>query len=117
MMPMMPTLKVSDLTTTPGGRYAACGPYSGEWFRDEYLIPCLERYGDQFILDLDGVMGYALSWLEEVFGGAVRRGVNVEHLETVVANAICQDESAYIDEIRGLMYDMTSRYAHKNYFE
>ncbi len=113
----IPTLKVSDLTTTPGGRYKVNGPGSGEWFRDEYLIPCLERYGDQFILDLDGVMGYALFWLEEVFGGAVRKGVNIEHLENVVVTAICEDCPAYIDEIKGLMYDQSSRYAHKNYFE
>lgn len=62
-------------------------------------------------------MGYALSWLEEAFGGAVRKGVNVENLNSIVDNAICKDETAYIDEIKGLIYDQTRRYAHKNYFE
>lgn len=47
------------------------GPYSGESFRVEHLVPALQQY-DSVIVDLDGVLSLGSSFLEEAFGGLVR---------------------------------------------
>jgi hypothetical protein len=57
---------------TPGGRYRNEGKHSGEEFREDHLIPALES-NDRVVVDLDGVKGLMSSFLEEVFGGVVRR--------------------------------------------
>ncbi len=60
----------NDFSKFPGGRRKADGPYSGEEFRDTLLIPALKDY-DYVEVQLDGVVGYPASFLEEAFGGAV----------------------------------------------
>jgi hypothetical protein len=62
-----------DYTDTPAGRYAADGPYSGERFRNEFLVPAL-RSNTAVTVDLDGALGYGSSFLEEAFGGLIRIG-------------------------------------------
>jgi hypothetical protein len=62
-----------DFTKTPIGRYRDDGPYSGQVFREDILIPALKEY-DKVIIDLAGVEGYGSSFLEETFGGLVRSG-------------------------------------------
>lgn len=59
-----------DFSRFPGGRRRADGPYSGEEFREELLIPALKTFSEVSIV-LDGVVGYPASFLEESFGGAV----------------------------------------------
>lgn len=61
----------TDFTDTPGPRYRDEGPFSGEQFREEMLVPAL-RAGDSLFLDLDETEGYGSSFLEEAFGGLVR---------------------------------------------
>ena len=59
----------------PAGRYRSDGPYSGERFRDDFLLPALQaasKNGTHVVVELDGVLGYSSSFLEEVFGGVVR---------------------------------------------
>lgn len=63
----------------PFGRYRNEGRGSGEELRDDYLIPALNNY-DLVNIELDGVMGYGSSFLEEVFGGLVRNGFDDENL-------------------------------------
>lgn len=60
-----------DFTRTPIGRYREDGPYSGQTFREDILIPALKD-NDKVIIDLSGVEGYGSSFLEEVFGGLIR---------------------------------------------
>lgn len=64
------TISVRDWTETPGGRYRRHGPFSGEAFREEVLLPALKRGPAE--VDLGWVAGYGTGWLEEVFGGAIR---------------------------------------------
>lgn len=63
-----------DFTTTPGARYVTDGPFSGELFRKQFLEPhFLATASNQIInIDLDGVVGYGTSFLEEAFGGLAR---------------------------------------------
>ncbi len=62
----------ASFTTTPGGRYRREGEWSGEEFREDILEPALHD-GAEVIVDLDGPEGFTTSFLEEVFGGIVRR--------------------------------------------
>jgi len=63
----------SEYSDTPAGRYRTDGPFSGERFRDEMLLPAL-RENDSVEVNLDGVVGFGSSFLEEAFGGLVRAG-------------------------------------------
>lgn len=62
-----------DFSTIPTGRTRNDGPFSGESFREDVLIPALTE-NDHVIVDLAGVEGVGSSFLEEVFGGLVRCG-------------------------------------------
>ena len=69
-----------DFTHYPGGRYRRHGDFSGESFRDDLLVPALEA-NDHVTVVLDGVEGYASSFLEEAFGGLIReRGYSVDQV-------------------------------------
>lgn len=61
----------NDFSPTPGGRYITDGPYSGEEFRDKFLIPKLHE-SDQLLIILDGARGYPSSFLDEAFAGLVK---------------------------------------------
>lgn len=60
-----------QFTKLPGLRYIRLGRFSGEEFRQTFLIGPL-RQGKAVIVELDGVRGYGSSFLEEAFGGTVR---------------------------------------------
>jgi len=78
---------VRDFTRTPGPRYRHEGQYSGEVFREEYVVPKFEearREGKKLVVDLDETAGYASSFLEETFGGLVRLTGNPELVDSIV---------------------------------
>ncbi len=65
-----------EFSTTPGGRFKKNGPWSGEEFRDDVLRDLLHdavKAGDKITVILDGTSGYGSSFLEEAFGGLIRR--------------------------------------------
>lgn len=72
-----------EYTKTPGARYIADGKFSGEDFRNNILEPkykeCLEKK-EKLTIDFDGGYGYGTSFLEESFGGLVRKGYSSEEL-------------------------------------
>jgi hypothetical protein len=71
----MSTIRVADYAPSPGGRYASDGDFSGEWFRDDILVPALTAAIDRsevLIVELAGTSGYGSSFLEEAFGGLIR---------------------------------------------
>lgn len=73
----MKTINISkDFSRYPGLRYKRLGEYSGEEFRDNLLIPALEQ-NSVVSIELDDTRGYGSSFLEEAFGGAVRKGHNL----------------------------------------
>lgn len=61
-----------EFSEVPVGRFYSDGPDSGERFRDELLEPAL-RENDRVRIELDGTDGYGSSFLEEAFGGIVRK--------------------------------------------
>lgn len=77
-----------DFSAYPGGRYAKDGDFSGEEFRDQYLWPAVSsaiaRSG-HVIIELDGTAGYPASFLEEAFGGLIRKyNIKSDRLLTIV---------------------------------
>ena len=65
-----------EFSKYPGPRYERLGSFSGEKFRDEVLLPALQG-GEEVVIKLDGTMGYGSSFLEEAFGGAVRKKIRI----------------------------------------
>lgn len=62
-----------EFSRSPAGRYREDGPYSGQTFRDKYLLPVL-RTGESVVVEMDGTRGYGSSFLDEAFGGLRRIG-------------------------------------------
>ena len=64
-------LKIRDYTITPGPRYKRLGDFSGEEYREKFVIPALTKAketGEKLFIDLDGTLYYSAAWLMEVFG-------------------------------------------------
>ena len=85
----------------PAGRYRTDGPYSGERFRDEVLVPALRR-GGQVEVELDGTAGYGSSFLEEAFGGLIRKHV-LSVTEAADRIRLVTSDDSLESEIRGYM--------------
>ncbi len=65
-----------EFSRLPGPRFRREGENSAEQFREELLIPRFKEAdssGQILLVDLDGVFGYATSFLEESFGGLARQ--------------------------------------------
>jgi len=81
----------SSFSKFPAGRSKEDGPFNGARFRDEVLIPALKTAaasGDKLVVELDGVVGYSSSFLEEVFGGVARsRSLPPDVLQNLVIKA------------------------------
>ncbi|MDR0506932.1 MAG: STAS-like domain-containing protein [Dysgonamonadaceae bacterium] len=60
----------------PGHRDRKQSENSGEEFRDDILIPFLNKNkGKKIIIDLSGATGYPPSFLDEAFAGCIERGI------------------------------------------
>ena len=63
-----------DFSSTPGGRTPDEGPGDGETFRKKHLVPALQdKTHDKVFIDMAGCAGFPWSFLEEAFGGLVRK--------------------------------------------
>ena len=74
----MATLNIGqDFSIDPSGRFYTDGEGSGEEFREEHLLPALEKLAPgetlSVVLD-DEVEGYGSSFLVESFAGLVKYG-------------------------------------------
>ena len=87
-------------TDTPGPRFCSQGDFSGEDFRETVLVPLLERAEKEneiIEINLDGAFGYPSSFLEESFGGLVRRR-NDSSIRKYFS-FVCTDEPSLLAEI------------------
>lgn len=95
-------LKVSeDFTKTPGGRYKKEGKFSGEEFRTVHLLPkykLAQECGEKLQVDLDGCYGFAISFIEETFGGLARELKSRDILKNIII--ISKDEPGLINDIK-----------------
>lgn len=72
-MKIMTIYVAKDFSKMPCVRLRKDGKKSGEEFRDDVLFPALQS-NEKVIVDLDGVLTLGSSFLEEAFGGVVRKG-------------------------------------------
>ncbi|RKV68070.1 MAG: DUF4325 domain-containing protein [Neisseria sp.] len=99
------TLNVAqDFSRFPAGRYLSDGPYSGQAFLEQKLLPMLKT-SDCLKIVLDGAMGYGSSFLEEAFGGLVRQKTWTLSELLRKIEIVSKDEPGLPDEIRGYMRD------------
>lgn len=80
----------------PGGRLKKRGPYSGEEFRISVLEPLLDKY-DRITIDLDGVIGFPPSFLDESFGEMGKQLGYSEVKDRVFL--LCSDDPFLVDLI------------------
>lgn len=95
----METLQINvatDFNRFPYGRYRDQGEYSGQRFREERLLPALEK-GQPVIVDLDGTSGLSPSFLDESFGGLIRAGLPLKRLEELLT-VKSDDDPSYAEE-------------------
>lgn len=82
---MMSDLSVVEFSRYPAGRTDNDGPYNGAKYRRQVLVPALIQArrmgGERVRVFLDGARTYGSSFLEEAFGGLVRKeGFSAEEL-------------------------------------
>jgi STAS-like domain of unknown function (DUF4325) len=95
-----------DFTRFPAGRFIKNGDTSGEAFREKYLIPHIQS-GEEILVELDGVVGYGSSFLEEAFGGLVRQ-TRIPATEILKKMKLFSKDPALISEIKGYIKDADS---------
>ncbi|MEZ8169315.1 MULTISPECIES: STAS-like domain-containing protein [Vibrio] len=100
---MTNTINIKDFSVFPGPRFIDLGDFSGEEFRDSVLIPALEK--SNVVVNLDGVFGFGSSFLEEVFGGLVRKGIPREKVIFVRNNLVSNDDPSLLSEIHEYIDD------------
>lgn len=61
-----------DFSDVPLGRFPSDSEVSGERFREEFLKPALTK--GAATVNIDDTEGYGSSFLDEAFGGLVRKG-------------------------------------------
>jgi STAS-like domain of unknown function (DUF4325) len=72
---MTKTVKIriaEDFSLVPLGRFPADSDACGQNFREKFLLPALNDT-ESIAVDLDRTEGYGSSFLEEAFGGLVRK--------------------------------------------
>ena len=84
-----------DFSDTPWGRYPDDGPVSGERFREEMLKPALKEHRKVAVC-IDDAEGYGSSFLDEAFGGVVRKGYFTAQQLNDVLTIECKDSDYLI---------------------
>jgi len=90
-----------DFSKVPAGRYDPIdGNRTGERFRKNFLELNLDESQEVIEIDLDGVVGYPSSFLEEAFGGLIRRGYALDVLKARLKFVTSEDrKKRHIDQI------------------
>lgn len=101
----------NDYTQTPGARYITDGPFSGEDFRDNILekkyLECVLKK-EPLVVDFDGSYGYSTGFLEEIFGGMIRKGYSMNDLLNII-KFISKEEPGLISTIFRYMSEEQER--------
>lgn len=94
----------NDFSTEPLGRFPSDSDTNGTLFRENFLVPALSKY-DFIQVNLDSTEGYGSSFLEEAFGGLVRKHdlASSELLRRITF--ISNDDPTLISEIQKYIND------------
>lgn len=103
----MKTISIAkDFSVFPGGRIPDDGPFSGEEFRDKFLMPIFSG-SEKVVIDFDNVRGYGSSFLEEAFGGLLRKGISLNKIREQILFKSSKD--SIIKEINRYMEAQANR--------
>jgi hypothetical protein len=97
----MTTIEIArDFSPVPAGRLKTDGRFSGEAFR-QHLLRALNESPTKVRIILDGAEGYGSAFLEEAFGGLVRKGHYTPHelMERLEIVANSRAYEIYAEEI------------------
>jgi len=96
-----------EYSSTPGARYITDGPFSGEDFRDNFLEEkykqCIKN-NEKLTINFDGGYGYGTSFLEESFGGLVRKGYDGKQMLEIMI-FISDEEPELINKVQKYIKD------------
>lgn len=98
-----------EYSKTPGGRFIKEGCYSGEDFREKMLIPKYElayNQNEHLRVILDGGYGYGSSFLEEAFGGLVRKNKDID---ISIIEIISDEEPQLVLDVKKYMTDAKAK--------
>lgn len=94
----MKTIHIAhDFSKYPGTRFKHEGFNSAEEFLEKHLLPILSS--PQILIILDGTNGYASSFLDEIFGGIIRKGLLTPKEAISKFKFISREEPELITEI------------------
>jgi hypothetical protein len=103
----MTAINVStDFTRFPSGRFKKNGSTSGEAFREQFLEKPISD-GQKIVVVLDGTVGYGSSFLEEAFGGLVRK-LKVSADRVLSLLDFQASDTSLVDEIKQYVRDADS---------
>lgn len=90
----------TDFSAVTGGRTPKEGDFSGELFRDNVLEPAYkDSIGkkEKLVIDFDGCYGIGTSFLEEAFGGLVRKYGYIGILDNI--EMIVNDDETILENV------------------
>jgi hypothetical protein len=100
----MTAINVStDFSRFPSGRFKKNGSTSGEAFREQFLEKPISE-GQKVVIVLDGTVGYGSSFLEEAFGGLVRK-LKVSADRVLSLLDFQASDTSLVDEIKQYVRD------------
>lgn len=93
-----------DFARLPFGRFPDDGPNNATRFRDEFVIPALEKGGTVTVV-LDNAKGIGSSFLEETFGELAKRlGFSVDDFFRRIV-IVSEDHPDLIESVREYVTD------------
>lgn len=103
------TLNIAkDFSKVPAGRYRTDGPFAGQVFREERLVPALAE-SEVVRVELDGTEGYGSSFLDECFAGLLRQhGFTLSDFERRIV-LVSTEDPTLIEEVNGYVADEERR--------
>lgn len=100
----MKTINIGkEFSHHPAGRYYSDGPFSGQFFREKYLWPDLEK-NQSVTIELDDAEGYGSSFLEEAFGGLIRLEL-MTHEQLLSRIAFVTEDEALLEEVLAYVHE------------
>lgn len=93
-----------DFHRSPAGRYETDGEFSGELFREKFLVPAFRnKNNSQIEVILDGLDGIGSSFWEEAFVCLTTKcGIAIEEIRERLV-LVCSDNITLVPLIKGLM--------------
>ena len=93
-----------DFSITPGGRLATDGPFSGQWFREYFSLDSSLYREEKIRIEFDdGVYGYPIAFLDEIFSCLGKKFGPQKVWDSLVL--VSEDESV-LNDIHDCIFDV-----------